>query len=187
LPQQVLLGEFKWILLKSKGCVSGFYYENPRWPLSIPSLGIANDGFPVKSSIQTPHYYASPGFPPIAVPSYLFLSVAVLSQSTKVCLRRVGNRCTGMMIDYVGGPTVVLGQWQNPRVFQHFSIYNMDGPGASKIYFRMSNSGQYKIVTDIGFLMDWDEVVLDSNSRVFDIQTVNFDTSHACRLLTQLY
>jgi hypothetical protein len=35
----------------------------------------------------------------------------------------------------------------------------------------MSNYGRYKIVTDIGFLMDRDEVVLDSNSRVFDIDT----------------
>jgi hypothetical protein len=82
-----------------------------------------------------------------------------------------------MMIDYIRGSTIVLGQWLGAQVSQRFSVYNRDKLETSKIYFRMSNVGRYRIVTDIGFLMDRDEVVLGSNYRVFDLQTVNFSTS----------
>ena len=60
---------------------------------------------------------------------------------------------------YATGPTVVLGQWHSPYVSEHSCIYNGDGPTITNIYFRMSKSQQYQIVTDIGFSMDRDEAV----------------------------
>jgi hypothetical protein len=120
----------------------------------------------------TPQYHDSPGWPPIATPTCLFLSIAVLSGLTTVRLCRVGNRCTGMLMHYGTGPTVVLGQWHSPYIAAHSCIYNGDGPTITNIYFKMSKSQHYQIVTDIGFSMDWDEAVRDSDFQVFNIQTV---------------
>jgi hypothetical protein len=150
--------------------VSGFYYENSR-SISITSLGIVNDSLPQMVSASTPQYHDSPRWPPIATPTHLFLSIAVLSGLKTVYLCRVGNRCTGILIHYTTGPAVVLGQWHSTYISEHSCIYNGDGPTITNIYFRMSKSQRFQIVTDIGFSLDLDKAVQDSNFQVFNIQT----------------
>lgn len=187
LPHLVLRGYFNWIFLKSEGCISGLFYENKVIRTSFPNLGIVDDVSPVMVSPKTPQYYYSPA-PWIAAPSYLWLSVITLNRSEKVTLCRVGNRCTGLMIDYVEGPTQAFGQWHSSHISEHCCVYNKDKPSVSKVYFRMSQFERHNIVTDITFSTDGDdEMVLDSNTRVFDAQTVNLpDSLQVCQMLTLL-
>ena len=69
------------------------------------------------SSILNPlkprYLFHGGSIPKIGTPkSGLFLSVASLNGLKKVDLCCVGNRCTGLLIHYVKGPTVPLGQWR---------------------------------------------------------------------------
>ncbi|RDL39087.1 uncharacterized protein BP5553_03427 [Venustampulla echinocandica] len=168
---EILQGEWKWILLKNKGCVSGIYYENSRWPKSTKNLGITGDGSPEGPSPQPLQYHASPSYSQIAAPNHLFLSVATLNHLRRVDLCRVANRYTGMLIQYVSGTTAVLGQWHNPGVSQHSCIHDSDLLGICSVYFRMSISGKNRIVTDIGFLMNSDEAISDSDIHIFNVET----------------
>ncbi|RDL41647.1 uncharacterized protein BP5553_01626 [Venustampulla echinocandica] len=55
LPQQVMTDKYKWILLKSKGCISGFYYEAPISPV-ITRLAVTSDATSQVDPPLTPQY-----------------------------------------------------------------------------------------------------------------------------------
>jgi hypothetical protein len=164
----------KWIFLQSTGYVTGFYYENPRWPTSLTSLGIVSDGLHLKVPPLTPQYYDSPDWPLIATPTHLYVSIANFVGLKTVHLCRVGNRCTGMLIHYVVGPTVVLGQWHSLYIAEHSCIYSGDGLAITNVCFRTSKSRQYQVVTNIEFSKESDEAVQDPNLQVFKVQMVRY-------------
>jgi hypothetical protein len=99
----VMENDYKWILLGSKGCITGFYYENSPPCSKIMRLGITSDNTHTTTTALTPQYHICE-IPPIAGPNAgLFLSVAILSGFEKVNLCRVLDRCTGILIHYVNG------------------------------------------------------------------------------------
>lgn len=106
-------GDYKWILLKSKGCITGFYYEVPISSPIIRKLAVTSDAAP-QSDLPFVAEYPMVGLPstPISGPSAgLFLSTAILSNLRRVELCRIGNRCTGLLIHYLNGLSTALGQW----------------------------------------------------------------------------
>jgi hypothetical protein len=103
--------KYKWILLKKKGCVVGFYYENPTTSPIIIRLGITSDNTSLSDIALMPRY-AILGFPSplIAGPNTrLFLLVVVLSNLKKVELYRVASRCTRLLIHYINSLNIVFG------------------------------------------------------------------------------
>jgi hypothetical protein len=73
-------------------------------------LGVTSNSFSLKTTPLTPQYRVC-GIPLIgSIGAGLFLSTAHLSDLEKVDLCRVSNRCIGIMIHYISGLTVVLGQ-----------------------------------------------------------------------------
>jgi hypothetical protein len=160
--------EYKWVLLRNKGCVTGLYYENSL--SKIMRLGVIGDGTPPTTTPLTPQYPVCK-IPPIAGPDAgLFLSVAILSDLEKVDLCCVSNRCIGMLIQYTNGPIAVLGQWRTVGVSQHSCVYKKDSSKSdtTSIYFRVTRSGKHNIVTDVSFSGDHGMVVTpDSEYRVF--------------------
>lgn len=170
----MLRHDWKWILLKSKGCVSGFYFENSRYPKSTKRLGITYDDFPKGHYPPTLQYYASAsGHSRIDGLNHLFLSVGTFNDFRKVDLCRRENRCTGMLVQHLSGTTAVLGQWYSPDVSQHSCIHDGDQLDITRIYFQMSKSKGKLIVTDIGFLRGLGETTPGPTSLVFNIETVN--------------
>ena len=87
---------YKWILLKSKGCITGFYYENSS--STIIGLSVTDDDVSSIAPPLTPQYHACI-FPPFPSPNGgTFLSVADLRAFKKVDLYHVSNRYIGILI-----------------------------------------------------------------------------------------
>lgn len=170
--------QYIWILLKSKGHVSGLYYEDPGSRKIITKLGISDDGISPKATLLNPQYYCACVIPGIAGPNVgLFLTVATLSDIRKVDLCRIGSRCTGILIHYHTGLKAVLGQWHANGFSKKSCIY--DGSRSfTKICFRMVASKRHKMdfgkmVSDISFSEDNSEDVMkDSEYQMFGIGTV---------------
>ncbi len=133
-------------------------------------LGVIGDGITARAAPLPPQYHNC-GFPspPIGSPNAgLFLSFAILSDLERVDVCHVDKRCTGMLIRYLDGHTVVLGQWR--ATSQCSCIYDGSGPSITNIYFRVSKSS--RIVTAVGFSPDPVEMTLDSGCEVFSIGEV---------------
>lgn len=171
--------EYKWILLKTKGYVTGFYYENLTSGTTVMRLGVTSDGISGTATPRAPQYHACDiPLPPIAGPNAgLFLSVAVLHDLEKVDLCRTSTRCTGILIHYVDGRSVALGQWRNLDVSQHSCIYNNSTTSTLDLYFKMARSGSHKIVTDIRFSEHTSEAVPDAEYQVFGMGTVKMSAN----------
>lgn len=130
-------------------------------------LGVTGDGVPLKTAPLTPQYRVC-RIPPIgSIGAGLFLSTAVLSGLDKVDLCRVSNRCIGMLIHYISGLTIVLGQWRTAGSLQYSCIYKSDNrtspTSITNIYFRITRSGRHTIVTDVSFLEDYSGVVIPNS------------------------
>lgn len=173
---------YKWILLRHEGCIAGFYYEKVEAGLSILRLGVTGDGTSAQARPLYPQYYNC-GFPspPIGTPNAgLFLSFAALRGLERVDMCRIENRCTGLLIHYLGGRTSVLGQWRVSCASQRSCIYDSDCPAASNIYFEMSRYKDRYIVTAVSFTLSTAETTSDSEYRGFDIgevrQKIKLDT-----------
>jgi hypothetical protein len=134
------------------------------------------------------------GIPPISsIGAGLFLSTAGLNDLEKVDLYWVSNRCIGIMIHYISGLTVVLGQWQTAGSLQYSCIYKSDNKAdptsITNIYFRITRSGSHTIVTDVNFSEDHSGVVIpNSEYQVYRVGEVML-LSHLtiCNLLTALW
>ncbi len=155
-------------------------------------LGITSDGTRTTTTALTPQYRICE-IPPIAGPNAgLFLSVAILSGLEKVDLCRVLDCCTGILIHYVGGLIVVLGQWRTAGSSQHSCIYKRDKKSdttnITNIHFRMTRSKRHNIVTDISFSEDRSGVVIpNSKYQVFRAGMVRSSPRlTVCNLLTFL-
>jgi hypothetical protein len=152
-----MTNRYKWILLKNRGCITGFYYEKPIARPVTMRLGVIGDGNSELITHQTPQFPAcdSPYLPSVGPDAGLFLSIAVLSGLKKVELCRVANRCTGVMITYLKALPLVLGQWHTSLLSQQTCIYDSNRPSTpSEIYFKISKSGDHQVVTDISFSVD---------------------------------
>ena len=157
LPHLVRANRYKWILLRNRGCVTGFYYEKPIALPVIMRLGVIADGNSELKAHQSLQFPAcdSPYLPLVGPGAGLFLSIAVLSDLKKVELCRVANRCTGVMISYLKALPVVLGQWHTSLPSQQTCIYDSNRLSTvSEIYFRISKCGEHQVVTDISFSVD---------------------------------
>lgn len=182
-PSLVASNGYKWILLGQEGYVAGFYYENVTSGTTIMRLGVIGDGTPARAAPLLPQYHnCDCPSPPIGTPNAgLFLSVAVLSSLERVDICHVGKRCIGMLIRYLDSRTVVLGQW-NACPSQCSCIYNSSEPGITKIYFRMSKSGDRQIVTAISFSPDAFEMAPDSHYQTFTMGQVKLQDDSECNI-----
>jgi hypothetical protein len=146
------------------GCVTGLYYENRPSCRKIMRLGVTGDDVPLKTTPLTPQYRVC-RIPPIgSIGAGLFLSTAVLSGLDKVDLCHVSNRCIGMLIHYTSGLTVVLGQWRTAGGLQYSCIYKSNGEtDLTNIYFRLTRTERYTIVTDVSFSEDYSGVVIPNS------------------------
>ncbi|KAH6692790.1 hypothetical protein BKA61DRAFT_281285 [Leptodontidium sp. MPI-SDFR-AT-0119] len=171
LPSMVIGNGYKWILLRHEGYIAGLYYENVKSGMTIMRLGVIGDGTAPGAAPLQPQYHNC-GFPspPIGTPNAgLFLSFAVLDGLERVDMCRVKNRCTGLMIHYIGGGTSVLGQWHTSCASQSSCIYDGNGPAITHIYFEMSRCRDRQIVTAVNFAPSTAETTSDSEYRVFSI------------------
>jgi hypothetical protein len=134
-------------------------------------LGVTGENTTVGTPLLRPQYYnCDCPSPPIGTPNAgLFLSVAVLSSLERVDICVADKRCMGMLIRYLDGRTVVLGQWNASNCS---CIYRNSEPGITKIYFRVSQSGDRQIVTGISLSPDAFEIAPDSHYQVFTIGQV---------------
>jgi hypothetical protein len=158
-----------------KGCISGLYYENVKSGTTILRLGTIGDGTAARAAPLPPQYYNC-DFPSPLIGSPnagLFLSSAVLDGPQRVDVCYIDKRCTGMMIHYHTGPTIVLGQWHTSCVSRRSCIYDSSGPSITNIYFLMLQSGDRQIVTDISFSPDTSETTPARDYRVFGVGEVN--------------
>lgn len=180
----VVRNQYQWILLKNKGCITGFYYENSASHTIIMRLGVADDGAFMTCTPLTPQYPARV-LPPIAGPNGgVFLTVAFLGGFEKIDLCRVSGRCTGMLVHYPQGPPSVLGQWHSSCVAEHLCIYSSGTKSINNIYFRISSSENCKIVTHISFSEDNCEATPDSQYHIFNLGMVKLlANSITCNLL----
>jgi hypothetical protein len=164
---------FKWIFLKNKGYVSGFYYENPASGPTIMRLGITSDGTSHSGTPLMPQYaeWGLPS-PPIAGPNAgLFLSVAHLGNLKRVELCRVASRGTGLLIHYLDGSIAVLGQWNISPASQLSCVFDSGGLSAGFIYFGMAKEQHLQIVTHIGFA-DRSKAAPGPNYQIFSMGQV---------------
>jgi hypothetical protein len=174
LPQLVTGSQYKWILLKNRGCITGFYYENPSFGTTIIGLGVIDDSASKIAPPLTPQYHARV-FPPFPGPNGgTFLSVASLSDLEKVDLCCVENRCIGILIHYIKGLSEVLRQWRVQGVARHSCIYNSDMKNITHIYFTITRFGDHKIVTNIHLLNDMSEAKPDSEYHILELGQVKF-------------
>ncbi len=155
-------------------------------------LGVIGDDIPLKTTPLTPQYRVC-RIPPIgSIGAGLFLSTAVLSGLEKVDLCRVSNRCIGILIHYLSGLTVVLGQWRTAGGLQYSCIYKSDNKtdptSITNIYFRITRSGRHTIVTDVSFLEDLSGVAVpNSKYQVYREGEVRLSHLDICNLLTVLW
>jgi hypothetical protein len=127
-------------------------------------LGITGNSILLKTIPLTPQYCVC-RIPPIgSIGTGLFLSTAVLNSLDKVDLYRVSNCCIGMLIYYISSLTVVLGQWRTAGGLQYSCIYKSDGKtDLTNIYFRLTRTEHYTIVTDVSFSEDYSRVVIPNS------------------------
>jgi hypothetical protein len=152
-------------------------------------LSVTSDSVPQKTAPLTPQYRVC-RIPLIgSISAGLFLSTTVLSGLDKVDLCRVSNRCIGMLIYYTSGLTVVLRQWRAAGGLQYSCIYKSDNrtspTSITNIYFRITRSGRYTIVTNVSFLEDYSRVVIpNSEYQVYREGEVRSLYLAVCSLLT---
>jgi hypothetical protein len=171
--------------LKNTGYVSGIYYEYSKWPTRLSGISIVGDSSDVTVLPQAPQYYVSPDYPPIAKPGYLFLSVADFSGLKRVDLCHIGGHCTGMLLHYMKGPNVVLGQWHSALTSQHSCILDGNEPNPTRVHFRIARFWQITVVADIRFSNDNGESAPSSDFQIFNIPSVSFRCLDVCLLLTR--
>jgi hypothetical protein len=146
----ILQEEYKWIRLKSKGCIVGFYYEDSFHP-KIIRIGAISNGSSTECPLLIPQYQIC-NVPSIAGPDAgLFLSVAPLAGIRTISMCKALKRCTGLLISYQSGGDIVLGQWFTSRSAQLTRIYDSNTRTIDSIYFKLEKSGRHQIVTGIGF------------------------------------
>jgi hypothetical protein len=165
--------KYKWILLKKKRCVVGFYYENPTIGPTIIRLGIISDSTFLSDTTLMPRY-AILGFPSPLIAGLnagLFLLVAVLSNLKKIELCRVASRCTGLLIHYINGLSAVFRQWHTSSALQHSCVYDSSRPSVDTICFKIAKRQRYQIIIDISF-SDSVKIVPGSDDQVFSIGEV---------------
>jgi hypothetical protein len=159
---------------------------------NIMRLGVIGDGIPLKTTPLTPQYRVC-RIPLIgSIGAGLFLSTAVLSGLEKVDLCRVSNRCIGILIHYISGLIVVLGQWRTAGGLQYSCIYKSDNKtnptSITNIYFRITRSGRHTIVTDVSFSEDHIRAVIpNSEYQVYCEGEVRSLHLAICNLLTVLW
>jgi hypothetical protein len=69
-----------------------------------------------------------------------------------------------MLIHYISGLTVVLRQWRTVGGLQYSCIYKSDGEtDLTNIYFRLTRTEHYTIVTNVSFLEDYSGVVIPNS------------------------
>jgi hypothetical protein len=69
-----------------------------------------------------------------------------------------------MLIYYISGFTVVLRQWQTVGGLQYSCIYKSDSEtDLTNIYFRLTRTERYTIVTNVSFLEDYSKVVIPNS------------------------
>jgi hypothetical protein len=161
--------------LKSRGCITGLYYQNPRIDTSIIGFGVIGDSTTRIAAPLTPQYHenVSPPFP--GPNGGTFLSVASLSGLKRVDVCRVENRCIGILIHYTNGLSEVLGQWRVQGVVHHSCIYNSDMEDITYVRFTITLFGNHKIVTNVRFLNDTNEEAKEgSEYRIFKLGQVKF-------------
>lgn len=167
-----------WILLKPLGLVSGFYYENPLSRPLIESVGIVSDNSATTVSLLPPQYHTLSNLPKIATDLNLYVSFAVMKGLSKALVCRKEGHCTGILLHYNTGSSMVLGQWHSSSVSKHSYIYNSEKMDFINIYFKMSGKRPYQIVEDIGFSINpeiW--------SQYPDVQIFDFETVTASKVL----
>ena len=156
-PDDVVKWRYRWILLKNKGYVTGFYHENSnRHP--IPRLGIVFDGTPLSERLM-------PQSPRIAPPPnrHHFFSVAELKDVERVDVCRLRDRCTGLLIHYMNDHSTVIGQWHTSYSVEHLRIYDSDssGSGHYTVRFRIETREDYQFVADVSFSKRVEDATVD--------------------------
>lgn len=164
--------ETPWILLHHSDPYC-FYYT--RFNDQITGFGICGESTPSKLGARKPQHFvtSTPSPPSKMVFSGLFLSVASLSKLERVDVCRRGCRCTGILIHYISGKCVALGQWHTDNASSS-RILDSRWPGRSKICFTMSKSGrasQRPYIKDVCFLAESPDEVSDQE-RVFGLEQV---------------
>ncbi|TGO73619.1 hypothetical protein BELL_0346g00070 [Botrytis elliptica] len=145
---------YRWVMLKHRGCISGFYFENST---EIRRLGvIGDDNLTEVDEIPLPRYETCDPVRPLIgfLGRTLFMNDAKIQDFKSITICRVGSRCIGMLIHYLDTnmPPVVLGQWLDSERSKHISIYDTYdwiGPPPVKIAFKSSESEPF--VQDIKF------------------------------------
>jgi hypothetical protein len=141
----VINKKYKWILLKKKGCVTGFYYENPIISPTIIRLSITSDSTFVSNTVLIP-WYATLDFPSFLIVSpnvRLFLLVAVLIDLKRVKLCRVTSRCTELLIHYINSLSAVFKQWYTFCASQHLCVYNNSRLNVNTVCFKIAKRQCY--------------------------------------------
>ncbi len=80
--------------------------------------------------------------------SGFFPSVISLSGLKKVDLCYVGNRGSGILIYYIKGPIVALGQRYTAQASKHCCIHDRNGSSISRICFTVNKPGVLAFVTN---------------------------------------
>ena len=129
--------QFRWILLHHSE-PSSFYYT--RFNEQITGFGICGETAPSRLDASKPQHYvtSTPSPPSRLIFAGLFLSVALLSRHERLEVCRRGYRCTGILIHYVSGKRVALGQWYTKDA-SHSRILDSGCHGGSKICFTTSS------------------------------------------------
>jgi len=177
----VINNSHKWILLENNKFVSGLYYENVNSGRIIMRLGVVGGSPIIRTAPLLPQYdNCDIPSPLIGGPNAgLFLLVAALSNLQRVDVCRVNDCYPVMFIYYFDGYTAILGQWQIASVSCYSCIYNNSRPSITDIYFRVSKSGDYITVTNIGFLLNISKAISTCEYRVFIIRDIKLHTTLA--------
>lgn len=156
--QDVMRNAYTWIDLVNQGCVAGLYYENSPW--NIRRLGVCSDDETPVTRSSKPRYFRYNGEPPKiggspsaylnTMPvSNIFLSHASLYGLSKIDVCRVGDRCTGLKLQYLNDPTTILGQWYTGGNSKHSCILADASSKPKYICFIMSEENGKFFVNDI--------------------------------------
>jgi hypothetical protein len=106
-----------------------------------------NSGSKGPLKLQSPACHA-PFLPSVGPNAGLFSTAILGGLEENVELYRLGSRCAGVRIHYLGVQPVALGQW-------HTSICNSGkGLHARRICFKIAKSAGHQVVTDVSFSAD---------------------------------
>lgn len=141
-PKTLSASIYKWCRLRTNGYIVGFYHNSPI-PSDTPihKIGAVGDGNTIIEEPLLPQYIECEIPEPTTAGRRprLTHSVATLTDLKKVDVCRVGNRCTGLLINYYEAPPVVLGQWHTSQPSQHGCIFESSGRGLNTpthVYFQ---------------------------------------------------